>query len=1519
VIILCFILLVAIIIALQFPSVQTRAAREATDYLSEKLKFPVHVDRVDINWFDVLVLEGVSIKDPKGGQMIYVGKFEVDFRITSLHKAKVNIDKAVLRNGSVNLKRYAPEWKININEFIDAIGSLAKGDTTKQKSSPFKIDEISIENMAFSYQDDRGPVDRSGFDHNHFGFDSVYADVSDLLVIADTFQIDIKNLKTKETSILLRVHKINTLYRITSKQMSFENLYAEIGNTKVEDYLAFNYDSIQEMSDFNTQVRIESHLKNAKASLQDIAWFAPALKPYFEIAGVSGNFNGTVDRFTVKDLDLNFGKRSNLKGKVSFDGLPNLDESFVELHFKNTTVYAADLKQYLDRNSYLVVNKFGKMTGNGEYVGFFSDFVAKGNFLTDLGKVITDVNLKLSDNKASYKGHLITRSFNLGKLVNYPDEIQLLDMNGNIEGEGFTLDKAELKLNARIDRIGINNYDYKNIATNAHLSKSLFNGEIFVRDTNLYFTAQGKVDLRDNLNEFKIKAKFERANLKPLHLSSAETLVRTEVDLNFKGLKPDDIVGDVRFTNTYLLYKDNKEIYIDSLHAESKKFDGQRNFNIKSDLLAFHAIGDFEFTQLAEDAERLYDEYAMALKNDAKKTNLYYAQKRKNNKTPVNYNIDFYLNLKNINSLISIYEPDLYISRNAVIQGSFSEGNTSILTGTGKIDTIIYKGDEIHDAHAEISASKFADSSDILSMAHLTSGSQKIKSLPETSNFILEAIWANNQISFTTGLAQKGSKNSGNIKGTLSFLPGKEELVLNNSKFNLLNRSWDIADDNKITFINNEITFNNFTVSNASQVISLNGTISDNADREAILKIRNFQVESINPMLSETKLSGTLNGDIVFKDIYKDLNMGGEIKLEKFMVNNFLIGNVNGLSDYDIKEKKLNVNVEIQRLDKVIINLTGFMKPGGEGKSQELNFLATLNEADVEILSPIFTGFISDLAGKATGELKITGTAKNPFITGKGFVKDGRLKVDYLGTTYYFEDNIYMEQDRIIFKKLHLRDENGNKAVIDGGLFHDSFKDFVVNIKGYMDHFQVLNTTEKDNDLFYGEAIISGDMEIEGDFDNLQINANATSNKDTKIYIPLSTSEALEQQSYISFKKIGIDKNKNIKDTVDLSGIKLELNFDITPEAYCEIIFDKRAGDIIRGNGYGHLRFNIDTRGDFSMYGNYTITKGWYNFTLAGLINKEFNISPDSRISWISGDPYEGILDMKAVYSEYASLKPLTPDTLEQKKLTGKYPVNVLLGLQGNLSNPQITLGIDILKYPANASGLVTEFISKIKSNEQEMNRQVFSLLVLRKFSSDNTFSGVSGSQNNISELLSNQLSNWLSQVDENLQIDIDLSSLDKTALNTFQLRLSYTLLDGRLRISRDQGGFQNFESTNQASNLTNIAGEWTIEYLLSQDGKFRLKLYNKNNSNPLLASIVNTNSSSAGFSILHTQSFNNLKELFSKSKKIAPDTSESDALKELEENQKKQKEEEENKAPQSNNKRQNKEALPNNRRKDTE
>jgi hypothetical protein len=216
--------------------------------------------------------------------------------------------------------------------------------------------------------------------------------------------------------------------------------------------------------------------------------------------------------------------------------------------------------------------------------------------------------------------------------------------------------------------------------------------------------------------------------------------------------------------------------------------------------------------------------------------------------------------------------------------------------------------------------------------------------------------------------------------------------------------------------------------------------------------------------------------------------------------------------------------------------------------------------------------------------------------------------------------------------------------------------------------------------------------------------------------------------------------------------------------------------------------------------------------------------------------------------------------------------VQVLLKLEGPMLTPEITFDIQANDLPQNivVEGqnvrLDFDFQSfKNKMDEQELKRQVFSLIVLRRFSPEESFNTGGSIVNSVSELLSNQLSNWISQVDENLEIDVDLSTLDEEAYNTFQLRLSYTFMNGRLRVTRDGTfyGNQNNGSVDNNQSLSSIAGDWTVDYLLTADGKLKVKMYNRTNINPILNTLGSQNSVTTGVSISHTQSFNDLKDIW--------------------------------------------------------
>jgi hypothetical protein len=483
--------------------------------------------------------------------------------------------------------------------------------------------------------------------------------------------------------------------------------------------------------------------------------------------------------------------------------------------------------------------------------------------------------------------------------------------------------------------------------------------------------------------------------------------------------------------------------------------------------------------------------------------------------------------------------------------------------------------------------------------------------------------------------------------------------------------------------------------------------------------------------------------------------------------------------------------------------------------------------------------------------------------------------IDYLRTLYSFKGKLGMSPSQIIFDDMEMTDAFENTGTLRGYIAHKNFGRFVINIDGEFINFQVLNTTSKDNNLFYGQGYATGNVNIFGPAANLKISANARTEKNTKIFIPISGASEVEKKDFVSFSHFtdsltlpGSFVKKEGKKR-ELTGVTVDINLDITPAAYAEIIFDIKAGDIIRGRGNGDIRLQLDTKGEFNMFGGIQFTEGAYNFTLYDIINKEFQIKPGSKLIWY-GDPYAGIMNITAGYRQLASLAPIydkDPELQSEAAIKRKYPVEVQLKLDGPMLTPQFAFDLVATDLPTSVTvegrppvRLSFDFNAfKARLDEQELKRQVFSLIILRKLSPLDAFSTSGSLASSVSELLSNQLSYWLTQVDQNLEIDLDLGNMDTEAFNTFQLRLSYSFLNGRLRITRDG----TFTSQNQQQqSVAAIAGDWTVDYLLTPDGKFRVKMYSRSNFNALSSSLGSQTAVTTGVSLMHTQSFNELKDL---------------------------------------------------------
>ena len=1406
--------------AIQIPFIQTRVVKELSKAVTDRIHYPVTIEQVNLDWFDELNVKGLRIYDLQQNLMIGVAELLVDFDITTLITInQIRLDRATFTQADVNLTKYSIEEEINIGGFIKSIKQWVNPENKEAKRG-FLINQVLFVESKVRLNNIAKDSIKNGLDYHHFLMDSLNSEIQNFKIRNDTIRLEIKHMEAVEPITSLRVHDFTTDFFFSNKAMAFRNLHLLAGESEIKDSLVFTYEHPTALSSFRDSIHVDANFVKSNIAAKDLKLFVTTLGRTDQHYILSGDFNGKIIAFDFSNVELEFGGKSRLIGNINMEGLPVFQDTFIDASLSNSVISPRDLRPFIGDKLYLEASKFGTIRLNSQFLGFPRDFVANGTFFTQLGTLISDINLKIDETtqSATYSGALATDNFDLGGWSNDPETFQKVALKGQIQGSGFTIEEADFELKANVSSFGFKNYNYTNIETDARLARELFIGKLKIDDPNLKFTSNAFIDLREDVDHIAVEATLDTALLKPLNLFDEDATLSTYLDLDFTGLTIDEMVGFANLRNTHFTYE-GKSLDIDHLEVISQKKVNERRVSMTSERFDINAQGDFEFSTLFGDLNRLIYEYRLNLINDKLGLEEYYENKV--SKAHNKYRIDFAGLLKDVNPILELIEPDLKVSLDTPVEGYFRHGFTSILAANSEIDTLRFKNNILHDVIIDFNTSKISDSTNVLAMAYFHSREQVIGTLATTQDLSFEAVWNNDHIDFETKIEVKDyPENKAMISGQLEFQNNQSVLRFNDSDFSALNQQWHLAPDNQISISNGEFDFKSVTLYHDQQSITMNGVISHDSSKTLLVEFNQFQVDNINPIL-KYKIYGELNANIEFQDLYDEPHINSGLTITDFQLGKFLVGDVVGKSYWNYLERYFDVSLGAVRDRQQILDMKGTYTPKADN---QLNLLARLNQANLHLVEPFVGRTFSDLQGQINGDITVGGSLRSPNLNGSVQVSQGQFKVNYLNTIYNYQGEVQFTDNSIGIVDGQLLDENGSLATINGGLIHNGFKDLELDLTGELSNFMVLNTVNERGSLYYGTAIVSGDLHFDGPLGNFQVKASAISEKGTRIFIPINENSDVEEKDYINFVsfndtlQIGVDELavKRIK----AGGINLDFDLELTPDAYMEIIFDLQAGDIIRGRGSGHINMLIDTQGDFNMFGEYIIQEGGYNFTLYNIINKEFNILPTSKISWY-GDPYEGILDIQATYEQTADISPLFANQPESL-VRGRYPAIVQLDLEGKLLNPEIDFDL-YLRENQTVDPEITRVIQEIKNDEQALNRQVFSLIVLRQFSPPDDLSlgqgGALGSS--VSELLSNQLSYWFSQMDENLEIDVDLNGLDQEALNTFQLRLSYTFLEGRLRITRE-GGFTN--TVENTSDFSSVAGDWTLEYLLSPDGKFRAK-----------------------------------------------------------------------------------------------
>jgi hypothetical protein len=1433
VIAMVLLLFAVILFSLQFRPVQTYIAKKAAAYLSSELKTTISVTGIYIKPFKSIVIENLIVLDRQKDTLLSTPKFLIDINRISLKKRIVDINTIQINSGAFYLKSYK-DHSSNLDFIIDYFDSGAP--STKKKKKPYQIsfNRVILNTFDFRYKNLRIDTVIKGvnFDDIHL---TRFSGIFEKLNTSDhIFQADIKSLTFKEKSGFY-LKNLTAFATIDTNSIELKKMMLITNKSRLSDYYRMRFDKFQDFRDYVNKVHMKADFKNSYLASRDIAFFAPELNNMNLDIEVDGQITGFVNGLKAKKLMVKAGKATYIKGDFSLKGLPNLKETFMDLKIEMAGTNKADLDEIVTSISGrktkaipIIISKFGNINFNGSFTGFQNDFIAYGEFKTKLGRVISDVNMKIDkQGTPSYSGNVKTFDFNLGNLLNERN-LGRITASLFVKGKGTEVKRLTEEINGDINYIDFNDYRYRNVRINGTFDKKYFNGSLKINDKNVQLVFDGGVNLNPELPVFNFEATITRAKLRALKLYKDSLMIDAKFKTNFSGSNLNNIQGNLLIQQVRL---DNvKGVYnIDSLKLQASGIGKERSLMINSDVLEASIKGQYDLNTIPSYYKALAKKYIPSLQTDLR---------------PYGDQIfQFNLKIKRFEPIAELLVPGLEIQDQAVFVGDFDSPH-NIATINGFVKKLTYQGITVNNIIVDENAAANQ------LQAIITSDRVDLNDSLYIKNVNISNILRNDSLALNIKMANSDDANQLDLNGLVEFASDTTaKISILPSLLKINNEDWKIQEKVSINFQGGKTDIKNFDLSNGNQLLTVNGILSGNPTDLLKIGFKNFNLKSINPFIKTLgiQLSGSVSGETNLYNVLKSPRITDHIKVDSLMLNKTYIGTLTDTTSYDKANNVANIYTNITSGNKETLRLLGNL----DLEKKEIDLNIKLDESELAVLEPFVNKLVSDLKGHISADLAVKGPFEKPSINGEVEFNKGVMTINYLKTTYTLDDKVVIDNSIIRLNDLKLLDVDQNEAIANGSVDLNDINtpglDVTVNAKNFM----ALNTTEKDNAIYFGKAYGTGTFKFKGPTNKIFIGIDAKTEKGTIFNLPLNSSETVSNKDFITF--ISKDTTKVTKRQTSFDGLTMNLKLSVDANSTANIF--TTLGNL-SGKGYSkNLELNINSLGDFEMSGDYIIETGSFDFTAREIINKKFSIRQGGTIRW-TGNPSMAQINLKAIYAVRASLADLyTAANRESSNKSDRVLTEVEMGLTGPLLKPNINLDIFFPSNPA-----IKEEMQSYFNDENNRYLQAFSLILRRSFApgtgkEDLGKQLTSGVASTATELLFNQFNNVLSSLNLNF-VDINVRSLSEA-------NASFRFFNNRVILN---AGIVDKKSTNDLSPIgftsNNVGGEVELLTLIKKDGTLMGKLANKPPTQQY--SFINSASQDnnvTSLGLIYTQQFDSFKE----------------------------------------------------------
>lgn len=1431
---------------------------DKVDSLRAKKPMKFALNRIKFTNFDV----DYGDDNSKTYAKVLFKEFNTKVNKVDIEKNDYNVRDLALKGANINANLFLSDKKADSNPKKTA----TSGDNGATR---LVLGKMILDDVKLVYNNTAKGVARSGMDFNHMNFSKLNTEVRNFKMENGTFTGTVNTAEIQE-SRGLNIQELNTDFAYTEKEAYLKDLYLKTPRTLLRDELVLNYNSMQQLTANPAAVKITANIKNSKIGFADILLFAPQLRsttPLNKYPNAILNLNTRL-RGTLNDIEIATLQTSglgDLKAQLSgrIKNVTEPEKLFYDLKIQNlgasaktifTLVPKGTIPSNISLPSHFAIS--GTAKGSTKVVD------AKLKLASSLGNALVDAVVDMrAKNAERYDVKANLQNLQIGKIIQNKD---LGSVTGKIDakGQSFYVMKGTANLKGNLQSFGYKGYTYRNVDVNGKLNRGAYNVHVLSKDPNANLNLLASGVMNKNNPTVKVNGSIIKLDLYKLGFYSEPMILAGKLDGEFTNLNPDFLNGYLYVDNFAI--SDSKEVYpLQSIAINAVSAKDSNSLTVKSQVVDLEMNGRYRLTQIFGSLQNTLNSY-------------YHFQKTAQKKR-IEPNQHFTLNATvKDDDLIRKFVPELKSFETVNITGNY-DADTEKINLEALIPSLVYAENTVENGVLRV----FNENNAIqysLNVDKVATEKMALNKVAVTGDI------ANDLINYNVTTRDEKDVEQFLVAGSAKAINGDTQISLHPDGLKLNYENWTVSDGNFIQFGNRGILARNFVLSNNGSQISVNSeTNVPNSPLNVDLK--DFKIEDITEILKKDSLlaKGTINGNVKLRDLKNNLSFTSDILVSDLEMYGNPVGNLSA-----------KVNSKTSNLLKADIALSGFendVRITGDYNisAASMDLVADINRLQMKSVQGFSMNAVENAEGYLSGKLNITGTTQKPNILGNIKFNNVGMEIAKTGSNFRnMNDEIRFISSGIRFDDFKVNDVDGNSLVFNGNILTKDYRDYAFDLKLRARDFKLVDSEEDNDKMMYGVLAINANLDITGDLDLPKVNGDlaVTESTDFSFVVPQSTPTKKDRDGIVEFiDQDQVVLNQTIKaDSLaansDIKGMDVNVNISLTKEAKISIIIDKASGDFVKLQGEAELTGGIDPSGKTTLVGVYQVEQGAYEMSFS-LIKRKFEIQQGSTITW-TGEPTTAQLDMTAIYKTNAAPIDLLQQQLSTDELNfykQRIPFNTHLVLKGELMKPIISFDITTDENNNAVSQEVLDNtetkLQQLRQDENEMNKQVFALLILNRFIGENPFQSESGlsagtmARQSVSQILSQQLNNIASDLIAGVDLNFEFDSYDdyasgaKNTRTDLNVNLSKRLLNDRLKITVGSN-FGIEGDARQNEQMTNIAGNISADYALSKDGRYTLRAYRKNQYQVALqGQIIET-----GVGFVITLDYNEFKDIFSRARK---------------------------------------------------